>query len=71
MEATQLTDQLIEELRSLGRAEKLRLLQILVDELAADETVHETLAPYGNAAAVAALSDMLQDAGESAERNKR
>ena len=66
MEATELTDQLIEELRyNLGRAEKLRLLQILVDELAADETVHETLAPAGNRVfgRRRCLSDLLQDAG--------
>lgn len=69
MEATQLSDQLIEELRCLGRTEKLRLLQILVDELAVDTTVSETLAPFGNAAAVDALSEMLRDAGESTERN--
>ena len=71
MEATHISERLLNELRRLNRAEKLRLLQILVDELAADDTVHETLAPYGNAAAVEALSDMLRDAGESAERNKR
>ena len=68
MEATRLTDQLIDEARSLGRAEKLRLLQILVDELATDDTVHETIAPFGNAPAVEALAGMLREADEPVER---
>lgn len=68
MEATHLSDRLIEELHGLSRAEKLRFLQILVDELAAESAVNETLAPYGNAAAVEALSDLLET-DESAERN--
>ncbi len=68
MEVTRLTDQLIDEARSLGRAEKLRLLQILVDELAADDTVHETIAPFANAPAVEALTGMLREAEEPVER---
>ncbi len=68
MEATRLTDQLIDEARSLSRAEKLRLLQILVDELAADDIIHETIAPYGNAAALEALTGMLREVDKPVER---
>lgn len=68
MEATRLTNQLIDEARSLGRAEKLRLLQILVDELSADDAAHETIAPFGKAPAVEALTGMLRKVEEPVKR---
>lgn len=65
MEATRLTDQLIDEARSLGRDEKLRLLQLLVGELAVDTSVSETVVSSSNAAAVDALHQMLRETANS------
>ena len=64
-------EQLIEELRRLNRADKIRAMQVLVNELAADERVwlspgetYEILTPYGNEAAAQVLYDVLQRAAD-------
>lgn len=61
-----LSDTLIHELRQLNRAEKLRVMQILVTELSAEEEAqlthgasYELLTPYGNEAAAQVLADVL------------
>lgn len=68
METTRISEQLLEELHRLGRAEKLRVLQFLVDDLADDDEVHETLSLYGNSPAVEALTGMLRDVDTPAKQ---
>lgn len=60
-------EQIAVELRKLNRADKLRAMQILVAELAAEEdalllpgATYELITPYGNEAAAQILFDVLQ-----------
>lgn len=69
-----LTDSLVHELRRLDRPDKLRAVQILLDELAASEEsglqpggVYELVTPYGNEAAAQALAHAL-DANRAKDR---
>lgn len=63
-------EQLIQELRQLNRADKIRAMQVLVNELAAEELglvdggTYELLTPYGNEAAADVLYEVLQAASE-------
>ena len=64
-------EQLIHELRKLNRAEKLRAMQVLVNDLAAEEVMsvqsgvsYEILTPYGNEAAAQVLYEVLQNTGD-------
>ena len=57
-------EQLLPELRKLNRADKLRAMQILVNDLAAEEeawlnpdSTYEIITPYGNEAAAQVLYD--------------
>lgn len=61
-------DQLLDELHKLNRVDKLRVVQSLVNELAAEETAnfnsgveYPIYTPYGNEAAAAVLSEALKD----------
>ncbi len=62
-----LRDELVAELYALNRAEKLRVVQLLVNELAADTSaeiledgaVYEIWSPYDAASAAATLEKML------------
>ena len=60
-------DQLIVELRKLNRADKLRAMQVLVNDLAAEEdawlipgATYEIVTPYNNEAAAQLLFEALQ-----------
>ena len=62
-----LSPDFLEELRHLGRAEKLQVVRLLVDELAAEDgailkpgTQYEVWSPYDAADAASALLTMLE-----------
>jgi hypothetical protein len=62
-----LSENLLNELRKLSRVDKLRAMQVLVTELAAEEDpvlivgeTYELLTPYGNEAAAADLARVLE-----------
>ena len=57
---------MLEELHRMNRADKLRVIQLLADDLATEEAVgfipgvaYEIITPYGNEAAARVLSDFL------------
>lgn len=61
-----LTHELITELQKLSRAEKLRVMQLLVNDLASEEESffvdgahYEIWSPYDSASAAHALNQML------------
>jgi hypothetical protein len=60
-----LSAQLIEELHQLSRTDKLRALQILVNDLAEEDTAllaehqYEVWSPYDSAATTNALEDLI------------
>ena len=63
-----LSPDFLEELRHLGRAEKLQVVRLLVDELAAEEGAfltpgkrYEVWSPYDAADAASTLLTMLED----------
>ena len=67
-------EEMITELRKLNRADKLRAMQVLVTELAAEEeawllpgATYEIATPYGNEAAAQVLYEVLQAAEKKAE----
>jgi hypothetical protein len=61
-----LSDKLLDDLHRLTRAEKLRVVQVLVNDLASTESIFEQdveypiYTPYGNEAAAAVLENMLE-----------
>jgi hypothetical protein len=62
-----LSEQLVQELRKLNRAAKLRAVQLLVNDLAAaEETLlqagmtYETATPYGNEAAAVEIMSVFR-----------
>jgi hypothetical protein len=62
---------LIEQLQKLSRSEKLRIVQILVEQLAEDEpfdlaTEYEVWSPYDSPGAAMILSQMLEDEAKNA-----
>ena len=66
-------EQLVQELRKLNHADKLRAMQVLVVELASEEDVllstganFEIITPYGNEVAAAVLYEVLQASADSA-----
>lgn len=66
---TVISNELLEELQKLNRTDKLRVIQLLADDLASEEdtyftpgATYEILTPYGNEAAAETLLKML---GES------
>ena len=65
-----LTDQLLTELNNLNKAEKLRVVQLLVNELAtdADEASYEVWSPYESEATAGALMILLKDDPRSKNR---
>ena len=61
-----LSSELLAEVHRLNRAEKLRLMQLLVNELAAEEASlvaqgveYPIYTPYGNESAASVLLDLL------------
>jgi hypothetical protein len=63
-----ISNQLLEALQKLNRADKLRVIQMLVGDLAADENVHlvndatyEVWSPYDAPEAAATLLKMLDE----------
>lgn len=69
-----ISHKLLEELHKLNRADKLRVIQMLVGELAVEEEVYftpgatyELVTPYGNEAAAQVLYDALQATDKKAE----
>ena len=71
-----LSEQLLNELHKLTRADKLRIVQALVNDLAVEEQIffepgveYPIYTPYGNEAAAAVLFEALKDA-ENADRKK-
>jgi hypothetical protein len=61
-----LTDVLKQELDKLNRAEKLRVVQMLVEQLAQEEALltsreYEIWSPYDAPGAAAVLMDMLEE----------
>lgn len=69
-----ISNELLEELQKLNRADKLRVIQILAGNLASEEdtyftsgATYEILTPYGNEAAAQVLYDVLQAADKKAE----
>lgn len=66
-----LSETLKNDLHQLTRADKLRVLQLLIDDLAIEETyeivpgaVYEVWSPYDSAEAAAILTKMLEDDAE-------
>ncbi len=66
-----LSSELLGELYNLNRAEKLRLVQLLVNDLAAEEdtvfpagVTYPIYTPYGNEEAARILFEVLQKAKE-------
>jgi hypothetical protein len=63
-----LSEKLLSELHQLNRAEKLRVIQVLANELAREESLLEPgveypiYTPYGNEEAAQTLLKMLDDA---------
>lgn len=69
-------EQIFVELRKLNRADKLRAMQVLVTELAAEEeawlipgATYEITTPYGNEAAAQVLYEILQAAEAEAKKS--
>ncbi len=66
-----LPENLVHELRSLSRADKLRAMQLLITQLAVDEASYtldasyELLTPYGNEAAAQVLAEFLKASKDS------
>ena len=62
-----LSSELLAEVHRLNRAEKLRLMQLLVNELAAEEAIldpavqYEVWSPYASAEAAATLQRLLEE----------
>jgi hypothetical protein len=61
-----ISEHLIEELRQLNRVEKLRVIQMLVNEITNEEeiltaTEYEVWSPYDAPGAAAILMDMLEE----------
>lgn len=63
-----ISNQLREELQKLNRTDKLRVIQILADNLVSEEeayftpgTTYEIITPYGNKTAAETLLKMLED----------
>ena len=61
-----ISEHLLEELRQLNRAEKLRIVQLLVNEIAEEEVIltateYEVWSPYDAPGAAAILMDMLEE----------
>ena len=72
-----LSEQLVKELRGLNRAEKLCAVQLLVNDLAEDETTllqagmtYEIATPYGNEAAATVLLGVLEAEKSEHKTNK-
>ena len=67
-----ISEHLLEELRQLNRAEKLRVVQLLVNQIAEEEAIlvgteYEVWSPYDAPGAAAILMDMLE---EDRQRNE-
>jgi len=69
-----ISHELLDELHKLNRADKLRIIQMLVGDLAAEEEVYftpdatyEIITPYGNEVAAQVLYDVLQATDKKAE----
>ena len=63
-----LSEQLVQELRKLNRTEKLRAVQLLVNDLAAEEAtlieqkvVYDVWSPYDSADAAGELMKLLEE----------
>jgi hypothetical protein len=61
-----ISEHLIEELRQLNRVEKLRVIQMLVNQITQEEeiltgTEYEVWSPYDAPGAAAILMDMLEE----------
>jgi hypothetical protein len=61
-----ISEHLIEELRQLTRVEKLRIIQMLVNQITQEEeiltgTEYEVWSPYDAPGAAAILTDMLEE----------
>ena len=61
-----ISEHLIEELRQLNRVEKLRIIQMLVNQITQEEeiltgTEYEVWSPYDAPGAAAILMDMLEE----------
>jgi hypothetical protein len=61
-----ISEHLIEELRQLNRVEKLRVIQMLVNQIAQEEeiltsTEYEVWSPYDAPGAAAILTEMLEE----------
>jgi hypothetical protein len=62
-----ISEHLIEELRQLNRIEKLRVIQMLVNQIAEEEAIltsteYEVWSPYDAPGAAAILTEMLEEA---------
>jgi hypothetical protein len=68
-----LPEKLIDQLRNLDRADKLRAMQVLVSELAEEDallkpgTAYDLLTPYGNDEAAQVLTAFLNASSEMRE----
>lgn len=61
-----ISEHLIEELRQLNRVEKLRVIQMLANQIAEEETIlanseYEVWSPYDAPGAAAILTEMLEE----------
>ncbi len=61
-----ISEHLLEELRLLNRSEKLRVVQLLVNQIAEEEVIltgteYEVWSPYDSSGAAAILLDMLEE----------
>ena len=72
-----ISNEMLEELHRMNRADKLRVIRLLADDLAAEETVglmpdaaYEIVTPYGNEAAAQVLHDVLQAAESAVQKDE-
>ena len=69
-----ISEHLLEELRQLKRVDKLRVIQMLVNQIAEEEeiltgTTYEVWSPYDSPDAAAILMDMLIDMPEISDND--
>lgn len=56
-----LSDELLAQVKALDEADKLTLVQMLIDELKLVGSAYEILTPFGNEAAERILLETIQD----------
>ncbi|MDE2750386.1 MAG: hypothetical protein OXI34_15625 [Chloroflexota bacterium] len=66
-----LTDELLEQVKSLDEQEKLRLVQSLIDDLKLISSAYEIYTPFGNEAAARIMQQLLEKEGAETQPQKQ